>query len=210
MDNIDARSLLEQLCQGQRRWLIRRGAGSFHAEFMERPTGILCGSFNPLHEGHLRLRKIAEQLLGGPVWFELTVVNADKPPLDVPTVSSRSRQFRGHNALLTNAATFVEKASEFPNTVFVVGFDTAIRILEPRFYGDSIPQMESAMRRIHNAGCSFLVAGRHHRGGFGTLQTLDIPMEFRSIFREISESDFRIDISSTELRNRQAADTDAE
>src|SRR5918911_1609466 len=45
------------------------------------PPALLCGSFNPLHAGHLKLAEVARIRLGVPVAFELGAVNADKPPL---------------------------------------------------------------------------------------------------------------------------------
>eukprot|EP00899_Mesostigma_viride_P007687 jgi/Mesvir1/1691/Mv21152-RA.2 len=42
---------------------------------------FLPGSFNPVHRGHLRLLEIAARKAGQPACFELSVINADKPPL---------------------------------------------------------------------------------------------------------------------------------
>ena len=43
--------------------------------------GILSGSFNPLHEGHEEMAQASSRMLGKPVVYELSVANADKPPL---------------------------------------------------------------------------------------------------------------------------------
>ncbi|MFP6765037.1 MAG: hypothetical protein VB858_15525, partial [Planctomycetaceae bacterium] len=57
-------------------------------------AGVLSGSFHPLHDGHQKLKQVAEQILGGPVAYELPVVNADKPPLDFFSIAQRREQFR--------------------------------------------------------------------------------------------------------------------
>ena len=54
---------------------------------------ILPGAFNPLHDGHRRMRADAERRLGMAVGFELCTANVDKPPLDFFEVQSRLRQF---------------------------------------------------------------------------------------------------------------------
>lgn len=179
--------------------------GALSTEFSASPRGLLSGAFNPLHAGHIELRTAAENWIGGAVFFELPIVNADKPPLDCATVETRRRQFAEHPVALTAAPTFVEKANIFPATAFIVGFDTAVRILDPKFYGQSETAMRDALRQIRESECSFLVAGRISSQGFQTLSELPVPAAFRDLFDELPEVTFRRDISSTRLRNEGSA-----
>lgn len=167
-----------------------------------RPAGLVPGSFNPLHEGHRELARVAAGLLGGAVAFELSVVNVDKPPLTDGEVRGRVAQFRGQGTVeLTRAPMFSEKARLFPDVTFVVGVDTATRILDPRYYAGGEAGMRAALEAIARAGCRFLVAGRRDAGGrFVTLSTLDVPTAFTPLFAEIPEDRFRHDVSSTALR----------
>ncbi|MGD2050743.1 MAG: adenylyltransferase/cytidyltransferase family protein, partial [Chloroflexota bacterium] len=90
---------------------------------------LLSGSFNPLHRGHLNLAETAAKILDQEVIFELPAMNADKPSLEKPEVLSRLLQFAGrHQVLVSNAPTFVAKARLFPDTTFVMGYDTAVRL----------------------------------------------------------------------------------
>ena len=61
--------------------------------------------------------------------------------------------------------TFVGKAQVFPGAKFVVGFDTAIRITQPRYYGHSKKQMRHDLNTMYDNGCRFLVAGRTDKTG---------------------------------------------
>src|SRR5439155_55171 len=77
----------------------------------------------------------AEEIAGGPVAFELSVVNVDKPPLGAADVRHRFAQFRGRARVeLTRAPTFLQKSRLLPGATFVVGADTAERLVAGRYY----------------------------------------------------------------------------
>jgi len=164
------------------------------------PTGLVCGAFHPLHFGHEQLRLAAERILLGPVYYEISLLNVDKPPLDFLSLERRRAQFTGQPLALTAAATFAEKASVLPGLTFVVGIDTAERIVDPRYYGASDPAVRKALAQIRDAGCRFLVAGRMMGDSFRTLSDARVPAEFAALFEEIPASEFRVDVSSTQLR----------
>ncbi|KAG6474082.1 hypothetical protein ZIOFF_068006 [Zingiber officinale] len=68
---------------------------------------ILSGSFNPLHDGHLRLLEIASSICGnGFPCFEISAVNADKPPLSVVEIKRRIEQFRKEESVMATATVF--------------------------------------------------------------------------------------------------------
>ncbi len=166
------------------------------------PQSILSGAFNPLHNGHLRMAQAAAKLLEQPVTFELSAVNVDKPPLTHQTILERVAQFAGRWPVMVSAApTFVEKARLFPGATFIVGHDTAERILHPRYYQNNQENMLAALAEIREKGGRFLVAGRvDHRGAFRNLAHLTIPPTFDDLFQPIPDTHFREDISSTQLR----------
>ena len=62
--------------------------------------------------------------------------------------------------------------------------------------------MGASFETIHQAGCRFLVAGRRVDDRFLTLADADLPEEYRHLFEQIPEDDFRVDISSTAIRQQ--------
>jgi hypothetical protein len=185
--------------------LCREGDGRLRADAP--PPGLLLpGSFNPVHDGHRRLAEVAARLVGRPAAFELSITNADKPPLDTEEVRRRMEQFTwGPPLWLTHAPTFAEKARLFPGAVFAVGADTAERIVQPRFYQDSGTRMAEALATVRAHGCRFLVAGRADAAGtFRGLDDLGIPPAWRDLFAGIPAGAFRADVSSTQLRASSA------
>lgn len=195
-----AHSLVADVCHNRARLCWSLPCGAIETVPKQPIVGLLSGSFNPLHVGHRELVMIAERHLNGPVAFELAVMNVDKPPLDFLTIETRRRQFHDRPIALTTAATFAEKSRLFPQVTFVVGLDTAERIIQPKYYDDDEAKMLAALCEIRMQQCRFLVAGRCEGGSFRTLKDLTIPHEVCDLFVELPASQFRCDVSSTELR----------
>jgi hypothetical protein len=170
--------------------VIREGA---------KPLALLPGSFNPLHPGHTTLAAVASARLRVPVHFELSVANVDKQALPPEEIKKRVGQFATVGPVwVTRAATFTEKARLFPGAAFVLGWDTAARLIDPAYYG-GISKRDSALRMLLGASCRFVVGGRVDEAGAFRVwnQAAD---EFTDLFVVLSESEFRVDVSSRALR----------
>ncbi len=200
-DTQDFAAAVRQLTQGHIAYLGIHAHGLLRTQYV-RPQVLLSGAFNPLHEGHLGMARAAGTVLGKPVAFEVSGSNVDKPPLEQDVLLARLAQFAGrHPVYATLAPTFVEKARLFPGVTFVMGYDTAVRLLHPRYYPNNEEGLLAALHELGELGCSFLVAGRVVRNGrFQDLRHLPIPSPYRGLFQAIPEALFREDISSTYLR----------
>ena len=167
-------------------------------------TLLLPGSFNPLHEGHIDMLRVGESITGRPGAFELAIRNADKPSLDYISIETRVKQFADKALWLTNAPTFEEKARLFPESIFLVGVDTLVRIANPKFYGNDHAALTRAIEGFHNERVRFLVFGRVQEQRFISLGDLTLPEELLSLCDAVPETAFRNDISSTDLRQSES------
>jgi len=161
---------------------------------------IFSGSFSPLHEGHLAMARIAEEIAERPVEWELSVTNVDKPMLDYIEVSRRVGQFEGKTLWLSRAATFIEKVHVFPQSTFVMGADTYVRLIDPKYYHGSQKRLNDAMRTICRQSRGLIVFGRMQDQKFQNPTTCDVPPALREITYFVSEREFRMDVSSSGIR----------
>jgi hypothetical protein len=184
-----------KLLLNERSMLAVRGAISEQSRKL-----LFPGAFNPLHAGHREMASIATARYGLPMMYELSISNVDKPPLDFLELDARLGQFGDEVVLVTRAATFVEKAILLPNSIFIVGVDTIARIADPHYYVEDEARRDAAIARIAAHGCRFVVFGRQMGGDFRALSDLALPAPLAALCDEVPESEFRADISSTELR----------
>ena len=161
---------------------------------------IFSGSFSPLHEGHLAMARIAEEIAERPVEWELSVTNVDKPMLDYIEVSRRVEQFKGKTLWLSRAATFIEKVHVFPQSTFVMGADTYVRLIDPKYYHGSQARLNDAMQTICRQSRGLIVFGRMQDQKFQNPTTCDVPPALREITYFVSEREFRMDVSSSGIR----------
>ena len=167
-------------------------------------SAFLPGSFNPLHRAHRMMKQIAEKTLGCEVQYELCIHNVDKPTLNYIELRNRLDQFSPGECVLTNAPKFVDKARVLSNDspmTFVVGVDTLQRIASPKYYGEQESRRDASIQELLRLDVEFVVFGRIANGRFITLDDIELPAELKQRCLGISETNFRDDISSTELRN---------
>ena len=170
-------------------------------------SAFLPGAFNPLHQGHEKMRDLAEDLLGESVQYELSIRNVDKPPMDFLQLKERTNQFDTGSYVLTNAPTFVEKVralSASRSCRFVVGVDTIERIASPTYYQNSVVHRDAATQVFEDQDVSFLVFGRKETNEFKTLDDLDLPSRLKARCTGVPEAGFRMDMSSTAIRQSKA------
>jgi len=113
--------------------------------------GVFSGSFNPPTIAHVKLCRHAQKHLQlHEILLLLAIVNVDKTQFDfsleerAQMMAALTREHESWSAALCSHGRFVEKAravsSAYPPKTevwFIVGFDTLVRIFEPRFYPDA-------------------------------------------------------------------------
>ena len=182
---------------------------------------VFPGSFNPPHRGHAALAQASIHAMKqcDIVFFEISITNPDKPPIPANEVAMRVLKFlelakkefediKAWGILLTNAPLFTQKARllspDHGELTFAVGSDTMVRIIDPKYYNHSTAEMLSVLTQMNS---NFVVGGRlEQKGSAGEFVTgsehlEQLPKDLATRFTVIP--DFRVDISSTEIRRQQ-------
>lgn len=202
-EHFESVDLVGRLLAGEMGWVAVSPEGQMTPGETIPDIALLSGAFNPLHDGHKQLARVAGEILKRQVHFELPLINAGKGPLTEVEARRRVAQFADFaTVILTRAPLFSQKAALFPHSVFVVGADSVERLLELRFYNNDPAQLRTALETIRIAGCRFLVAGRLHQDCFLTLGDIKLPQGYRELFEQIPADRFRVDISSSLIRDR--------
>jgi nicotinic acid mononucleotide adenylyltransferase len=179
---------------------------------------ILPGSFNPVHKGHFELATAAQKFIQEqknvvlPIAFEIAISNADKGAIDLISIKKRVDQFligeKKWPVIVSTATLFLQKARLFKGAIFVIGADTAVRILDKKYYNQDEHEIILALNQIDRNNCSFVVAGRFdekHEKRFISAEEImqKVPKVFQHLFLVLKENVFRNDLSSTQLRQQQ-------
>jgi hypothetical protein len=165
------------------------------------PRLLFPGSFNPLHVGHSTLAETVGRMMGSVVHYEISIANVDKPDLAPGELQARSMAFHQYAPLwVTRAKTFVEKARLFPGVHFVVGYDTAIRLYDSKYYTER-NGVARALWELQACGCRFVVGGRVDADG--VFRVWKPEGEFQDLFIPIPETVFRVDVASRTLRQAE-------
>ena len=158
---------------------------------------ILSGSFNPLHEGHIELLNASSKEFKKNPLFEISITNVDKSEINFIDLMDRINQFKSlGNLVITNSAKFEEKSMLFQESIFVIGYDTALRLVDNKYYNDDF---RKSLKIIEKNNCSFLVSGRFINKNYKKPNNINFK-GYDYLFNILSEEKFRIDISSTQLR----------
>ncbi|TKY50884.1 hypothetical protein E2542_SST22390 [Spatholobus suberectus] len=108
----------------------------------------------------------------------------------------------GKTVIISSQPYFYKKAELFPGSAFVIGADTAVRLINPKYYDGDYNKMLKILVGCKETGCTFLVGGRNVDCAFKVLDDIDVPEELKDMFVSIPAEQFRMDISSTEIRKR--------
>lgn len=138
----------------------------------------------------------------------------------------RNAGITNYAIVITSEPLFLGKSKLFNDCTFIIGADTMTRLIDPKYYNynDNISlsieeerekeafNLISALTTITERGCNFVVGGRTGKNGeFETLQSIlqsskvgrTLPSKLINKFSPLLEAEFRVDISSTQIRSQR-------
>lgn len=172
---------------------------------MNSPIYLFAGSWNPLHQHHLDIANHVEKKYNTSIIFEMCKKPFDKDELSETDIINRVNQFSTlcRECLVTNNTSYTQRArykydltdtvGAWRKRVFIVGFDTILRVDNPKYYFNSESEKSRCIDYMKRTS-RFLVFNR----GDSDRNKLS-----KEILEICDFEDFKTNsISSTELRNK--------
>ena len=176
-----------------------------------RRLGIFSGSFNPLTVAHIKMIEAAqEQYDLDEILLILARANVDKGVFGLSLADRllMLKEYTANQETFSVAACshgkFIEKIEAlkpaYPSGThfsFIVGYDTFIRLFDPKYYTD----LHGALEALFDQ-CRFIVANRHEYDGDSVRRVMTAPdyRRYAGGIDLIELPDFYAEISSTDIR----------
>ncbi len=94
---------------------------------------IYPGAFNPPHAAHLEIARVTNSV------FNIEISPPHKSSLTVPEILQRLKLLKHHDVLLTDGLPlYLDKSNAFPGNPLVLGADSLVRMLDPKWGPDPI------------------------------------------------------------------------
>jgi nicotinamide-nucleotide adenylyltransferase len=177
-----------------------------------RKLGVFPGSFDPLTEAHIEVIAEARKYELGEILLVLDIVNIDKSTFGA-SLEDRllmlllffagdeeiSVALSSHGLFLDKVGALQGKYPPATGIVYLVGYDTIVRILDKKYYRDR----EAALTELF-ADSEFLVAGRSgaEEQAVADLLEREENRRFGHKIKAIKITSFASTISATEVRQR--------
>jgi nicotinic acid mononucleotide adenylyltransferase len=170
------------------------------------PKFLFCGSFHPIHAGHVAIAEYIWKEHRVPVDFEVSCYNVEKDVIDDNEAFRRWAKMMNERTpafgklYVTQDARYLDKARIFPDVVFVCGFDTIKALASGKYYDN----LEAALDEFEELGISWIAFPRRKPNGEVSSEKdfVDFPKKLLKHLTIVSEQEFPlVDLSSREIRN---------
>ena len=194
----------------QIRWVYRAAR---HITKGGNRLGIFSGSFNPLTVAHIEMIEAAQKKYDlDEILLILARANVDKGVFGL-SLADRLLMLKlyavnreAFSVAACSHGKFIEKIEALKPTYppdthfsFIVGYDTFIRLFDPKYYTD----LHGALEALFDQ-CRFIVANRQGYNADAVRQVIEVPdyRRYAGCIDLIELPDFYAEISSTDIRTQ--------